>query len=118
MLLTFLKRPFGYLRQIWFLWGLCLLLNIITFLLVYFKMRPSGKTLALRYNVITGVEWYGEGKNLYLIPLVALVICLVNFILYKTFKKSGNFFSFLTVVVSLSVELMLLLAVLLLAKVN
>ena len=107
-----------YLTDIWFLWGVCVLLNIITFLFIYFKIHPGNKTLALHYNVLVGVEWYGRGKNLYFLPAVGLAISAVNFTVYRALKNSAIFLPALTVFMSLSAQIVLLVASLFLAKVN
>jgi len=107
-----------YLSKIWFLWIICLVLNSITFLFIHFKVRPSGRTVALHYNVLVGVQWYGPGANLYLIPAVGLAICIVNYTLYKALKSNDNFLSYLTVFISVCVQSILLLAVLFLARVD
>jgi hypothetical protein len=107
-----------YIFNIWFLWGLTVILNIITFLFLYFKIHPGNKILTLHYNVLIGAEWYGKGKNLYFIPIVGIIITAVNFALYRAFRKSGGFLSDLTVFASLCAQIVLLAAVLFLAKVN
>jgi hypothetical protein len=107
-----------YLTNIWFLWGLCFLLNIITFLFIYFKIHPTEQTLALHYNVFVGVETYGAGKSLYYIPGVGLVISIVNLMVQRALKDSRNFLPFLTVFSSLCVQLILLAAALFLSRVN
>lgn len=112
------EKVYKYLSDIWFLWGVCLTLNIITFLVLFFKIHPGSRTLALHYNVLVGVEWYGRGGDLYFIPGVGLAISAVNFSLYKALKDSKNFLSFLTVFTSLCAEIILLAAVLFLVKVN
>ena len=81
----------NYFRNVWFLWALCVALNIITFLFLYFKIHPGQKTLALHYNVLVGVDWYGSGKNLYFIPSVGLAILIVNFVLYRSIKNRQDF---------------------------
>lgn len=115
MLTNELKK---YFSNVWFLWGVCLIFNIITFLFIYFKIHPGGQTLALRYNILVGVEWYGRGSNLYLIPGVGLIISGVNFILFKALKNNEDFYSALTVFASFSVQLVLFIAAVFLAKVN
>lgn len=107
-----------YYSKIWFLWAVCLAANIITFLFIYFKIHPGAKTLALHYNVLVGVEWYGKGANLYLIPGVGLAITAVNFTLYKALKNDDNFLSYLTVFISLCVQVILLVGAIFLATVN
>lgn len=108
----------AWLLNIWFLWALCLIFNIITFLFIYFKIHPGNKTLALHYNVLVGVQWYGKGKNLYLIPGVGLVISAANFTLYRALRDNKNFLSALTVFVSLCAQVILLAVSLFLSKVN
>jgi hypothetical protein len=107
-----------WLSNIWFLWTLCLIVNIITFLFIYFKIHPGNKTLALHYNVLVGVEWYGKGKNLYFIPGVGLAISAVNFTLYRALRDDTKFLSILTAFVSICAQVILLAAALFLAKVN
>lgn len=114
---NFLKT-LRFAAEVWFLWALCLLLNIIAFLFIYYKISPSSQTLALHYNVLVGVEWYGKGYNLYLIPVAGLAILAVNFFLYRALGKTKSFLPYLTVFASLSVQLLLLLALLMLSVVN
>lgn len=107
-----------YLTDVWFLWSLCLLLNIITFLFLYFKIHPGTRTLALHYNVLVGVEWYGSGRNLYFIPGAALAVTAANFMLYRALKNKRIFYPPLAVFVSLCVQVIMLFSALFLAKVN
>jgi hypothetical protein len=86
--------------------------------LIYFKIHPGGKTLALHYNVLAGVEWYGKGDNLYFLPGAGLAISAANFSLFKALKNNGSFLSPLTVFASLCAQIVLLAAVLFLATVN
>jgi len=118
MFKTFIKTLFNYVKTFWFLWFLTIIINIITFFIVYFKINPRDETIALKYNIFTGVEWYGRGLNLYLLPLSALIITILNFILFKRLKKYQNFLNFLTIFTSLVVGLIILSATLLLIRVN
>lgn len=112
---TFSKK---YFSSIWFLWGICLTINIITFFFIYFKIHPGKQNLALHYNVLVGVEWYGKGRNLYFIPGIGLAISAVNYILYRPLRDNRFFLSELTAYVSLFVQIILLIAAMFLAKVN
>jgi hypothetical protein len=107
-----------YVTNVWFLWTLCAIFNIITFLFIFFKIHPGNATLALHYNVLVGVEWYGKGYNLYFIPGVGLAISAVNFTLFKALRDNTKFLSALTVFVSLCAQIILLASALFLAKVN
>jgi hypothetical protein len=115
---TWKERIKIYLVDVWFLWAMCLIFNIITFLFVFFKIHPGDKTLALHYNILAGVEWYGHGKNLYFLPGVGFALSAVNFVLYRALKDNKNFLSSLTVFASLCIQLILLASALFLAKVN
>ncbi|MCL5008971.1 MAG: hypothetical protein M1400_01365 [Patescibacteria group bacterium] len=101
-----------------FLWALCLIFNIITFLFIYYKILPSGNTFALKYNVITGVEWYGKGYNLYQIPLVGLAILSLNYLLSRLLRHRADFLAAMAIFVTLVVQLLLLAAALFLKTVN
>jgi len=118
MALNWAEKFKVYLWDIWFLWGACLILNIITFFVVYFKIRSANNTFALHTNVLVGVEWYGSGRNLYFIPAIGLVLCGANLMLYRALKNNQNFFSALTVFVSLCVQIILLAAAVYLVSVN
>ncbi len=101
-----------------FLWALVYCLNIITFLVILYKISPGNKNLVLKYNILVGVEWYGKGKNLYLIPFAALCISTINAVIYKKFKNNEHFYSSLIIFVSLLVQLIFLFAIMLLTRVN
>jgi len=118
MTLNWTKKIKTWLLNVWFLWAACLIFNIITFLFIYFKIHPGNKTLALHYNVLVGVQWYGKGKNLYFIPAVGLAISAVNFTLFKALKDNKLFLSALAAFASLCAQIILLAAALFLARVN
>jgi hypothetical protein len=118
MTLDFAKKIKIWLLNVWFLWAICLILNIITFLFIYFKIHPGNKILTLHYNVLVGAQWYGKGKNLYFIPGVGLAISAANFTLYKALKDNKIFLSQLTIFVSICAQVILLAAALFLSKVN
>jgi len=112
------EKIWSNLTNVWFLWSACLIFNIITFLFIFFKIHPGRATLALHYNVLVGVEWYGKGYNLYFIPAVGLAISAVNFVLFKALRDNTKFLSALTIFASLCAQIILLVAALFLAKVN
>ncbi len=113
-LLVWAKKIDGIL----FLWTICGIFNIITFLYIFYKLRPYGKTLALHYNVVVGVDWFGKGQNLYFLPFSGLVINALNFTLYRFFKGTRFFYGFLLAFASFCAQLVLLFSGVLLARVN
>jgi len=109
---------FSKINKFLFLWALCFVINIITLLFIYYKIGPGGKTLALKYNVLEGVENYGKGSQIYYIPLTAFFITAINFVLYNYLKKNENFLLFLTIFASLFIQIVLLAAAISLKAVN
>ncbi len=118
MAMNLKKGLVKYFSNVWFLWALCLIFNIITFLLIFYKINPGEQNLTLHYNVIAGAELYGRGANLYLIPGIGLAILLANFILYKKLKGSEVFFAPLCLFITFTIEIILLVSTLVLASVN
>ncbi len=118
MFLPNLKNTFSILKNVSVLWGICIIINIITFLYIYIKIAPGTQTLALHYNVLVGVELFGKGRDLYLIPAAALIITAVNFTLYKFIKINKDLLIFSTVLASLVVQFILMLSAILLKQVN
>jgi hypothetical protein len=101
-----------------FLWGLCTIINIIAFLFIFFKIHPSNQLVSLKYNVLVGVEVFGTGKNLYLIPTAAALISLANFGLFRALKNRQIFYLHLVVFASLVVQIILLAAIFFLKTIN
>lgn len=114
----FLRKYNQIYKNILFLWSLCIFINIITFLFIYYKIHPGNKTLALHYNVLVGVQWYGKGINLYFIPAIGFLYTLINFFLYRTFKKSNEFLPLIAIFITLFSQIILLSAAVFLSQVN
>jgi hypothetical protein len=118
MSLNLAEKIKNFLYSIWFLWSLAILLNIITFLFLYFKIHPGNKTVALNFNILVGVRSYGKGINLYAIPGAGLAIMLVNGMLYRSIRYSEDYLPFMPAFISICSQLVLLTAAISLAKVN
>lgn len=101
-----------------FLWSLCAILNIISFLYIYFKIEPTSQFLSLKYNVLIGVEIFGSGKKIYYLPITAALISIANFGLFRILKNKKLFYVELAVFASLIVQIVLLAGVYFLKIVN
>lgn len=99
-------------------WSIAFILFIVTLVAVYFKMRGAPDTVALRYNVIVGVNEIGNKYELLKIPLTGLVVGAVNFALIKLQKFDRTFLPFLAALVTAIVNLFLLIAALFLFQVS
>lgn len=68
--------------------GLALLINIIQWAFIYFKLKPSGQNVLLHFNVIYGTDLVDKDYYIYLIPGIALACLLANLIIsYVMFQK-------------------------------
>lgn len=99
-------------------WSIAFVLFIVTLVVVYFKMRGAPDIVALRYNVIIGVNEIGNKYELLKIPLTGLMISIANFALIKLQKFDVIFLPFLAALVSAMVNLFLLVAALFLFQVS
>lgn len=99
-------------------WGIAIVLFIVTLVAVYFKMRGAPDEIALRYNVIVGVNEIGNKYELLKIPLTGLVIGVVNFALVRLQKFDRTFIPFLAALVAAMVNAFLLIAVIFLFRVS
>lgn len=99
-------------------WGIAIVLFIITLVAVYFKMRHAPDTIALRYNIIVGVNEIGNKYELLKIPATGLLIGGVNYALVRLQKFDRSFLPFLAALVTVLVNAFLLIAVLFLFRVS
>ena len=106
------------LQKIYVLWGSSIVLFIVTLIAVYFKISGAPETIALRYNVIVGVNEVGNKYELLKIPLTGLFIGIVNFILARVQKFDQTFLPFLASLVTVIVNALLLMAALFLFRVS
>ncbi len=58
-----------------------LILNLGLFLFFYFFIKQSDIPIVLHYNVNWGVDYFGEVKSIFILPLAGLIIFLLNGIL-------------------------------------
>lgn len=105
-------------KRFLFLWLAAFALNIITFLVILFKNGLHGPNVALRYNVKAGVFWYGRGTNLYVIPILGLMLNGSNLFLFKKLAADQNFLQQTLAFTSLLIQLLLFISSLFLAGVN
>jgi len=108
----------NYSNRIHLLWGIALIFFIVTLVAVYFKINNAPETIALRYNVIVGVNEVGNRYELFKIPLTGLIIIVVNFILARVQKFDKSLLPFLASLVAITVNVLLLVAALSLYRVS
>lgn len=99
-------------------WGIAIVLFIVTLGVVFYKMRNAPDSVALRYNVIVGVNEIGNKYELLKIPFTGLLIGGVNYALTKFQKFDRTLLPFLAALVSAIVNIFLLMAALFLLRVS
>lgn len=110
------EQQFARLTNImWILAGIVFILSLITIII---KVMGSSEVSSLRYNVIIGVSEIGSRYELLKLPLAGFLISAVNFFLAKYNKSNQQIISLLASVVTLSLNMILLLAAALLFQVN
>lgn len=101
-----------------FLWGGTVVLVIITLILAYYKVHGGPSPVALHYNVIVGVDILGDRNRLYFIPLAGLIIAVINAVVVRLLPFRDGFLEIVLASGSLLSNLVLLVAMLLLFRVN
>ncbi|MBU2082078.1 hypothetical protein KKH14_01485 [Patescibacteria group bacterium] len=79
--------------------GSSLIFNIGLFLFFLFFIRQSNIPIVLHYNVNWGVDYLGEVKNIFILPVVGLLILSLNgFLAINLWGKNKTLSYFFTVI--------------------
>lgn len=110
----------SYVRDRWImlpgLIGICL--QLFHWWYVISKINPTTEQLFLHYNILFGVDLIGEWWKIYLIPLFASIIFIVNFSLSYFFYQQNRFISKFLSVLTIFYEVLILIASLLIISLN
>jgi hypothetical protein len=98
--------------------SIALLLNIIQWALIYFKLRPDSSNILLHYNVVYGTDLVDRGTLAYLIPGLALIFLLVNFTVGYFMYNREKLASYFLNIASVPVQIIFLVAVVVLILAN
>jgi hypothetical protein len=96
----FFSDPYNY-------WGFGIssVLNIIHWVVLYSKIKPSAIPILLHYSVVYGPDLVNKSFYIYIIPGLALLILILNLVVATSFyqkeKLSSYFLSFSTVAVQI-----------------
>ena len=108
-----LKRAFS---NILFVFGLGLVVNIISWLIIRFQIRPTSAIIPLHYTIYYN-DVRGPGYFLYAMPAIGLGICLFNLLLYSVLRKRESFAGNTVLAVAAGAQVFILIAVLFLKSV-
>lgn len=80
-------------------------INLINWIIISAKIKPSNAAILLHYNVIYGADLVAKSWYAYFVPALALALLLLNAVLasffYKKEKLASNFLSIFSVAVQL-----------------
>ena len=88
--------------------GSSLILNIGLFLFFWFFIKQSNVPIVLHYNVNWGVDYLGEVKSIFILPLAGMVILLLNGFLAANFWNKNKTLSYFFAAVTLLVQFFLI----------
>lgn len=112
----FLKNFFGQVfrdRFFQMVFSLALGINLIIWILLYFKffpLRSLGDLVPLHYNVYFGIDLVGKWYKIFIIPLAGFIIFLINLILYCTLYLKEKMIKYFLGIAGLFSQIVLLIA--------
>ncbi|MEW6407449.1 MAG: hypothetical protein AB1465_02035 [Patescibacteria group bacterium] len=92
-----------------FLFFSAVLLNIAIWILLYLRIKPSQYPIPLHFNIYFGIDVIDNWYNIFVIPLLGFLFCLINFFLAGLIFESEKLFSYFLNAVSLFVQILLIL---------
>ncbi len=95
-----------------------LILNILLWVLLYFRTPVQIEPLALRYNIYVGISLIGLWYYVFYFSLIALLIIILNFSLAKFFYKQNKLLTHFLAVTSSICQLILLAWAVIMVMVN
>lgn len=90
--------------------SLSILINISTWVWLFWFIRPQDDQIFLHYNILFGVDYVGEWWKIVYAPTSGLVIFLVNIILGWIFFSKDKFASYLLNAISVFCQVLILMA--------
>ena len=75
-----------------------IVLNLLLWILYYFRIPIQTEPIVLRYNIYAGINLIGPWYNVFYFPLAGIILIVLNFILGKfLFKRSKLIAEFLAI---------------------
>lgn len=88
---------------------LSLVANLSNWLILKILIRPIDLPIILHYNVYFGVDMMGNYREVYILPLIGIILLLINFFLSKyLYEKKERIASYLLMMAALMIQLALI----------
>ena len=111
-------KPYWKDKQIMGILFLSALLNIFIWIFLLQNQKENTHPVILHYNLFFGVDYLGDYKNIYLIPLSGLIIIIVNSILGHLLYLKEKLASYFLVFIIFIIQVFLLIDSYLIIKIN
>jgi hypothetical protein len=95
-----------------------LLINIIHWAILLFKIGRGQEIYVLHYNIITGADFVDKAKYLYLMPSTALAMILANILLCMYFFRREKLPAYFLSFSNIPIQLIFLTAMLAIISIN
>lgn len=89
---------------------LAILINIGNWILLFFGIDPSEERIALHYNALFGVDFFGKANLIFRIPLVGLAVLAVHVSLGIAFYSKEKLATHVLVITAFFIQIFLVLA--------
>ncbi len=94
-------------------------LSLIALMLInLFKIPKTSDPIPLHYNIYFGIDYLGAWKKIFIIPLLAFLVFLINFTLALFLYFKNKFISYLFCGTSLYVQIIFLISSLTITWIN
>ena len=90
--------------------GIALLINIIHWVVLLFKIQPSDERILLHYNVVYGSDIVDKSYYIYFIPSLALFFLVLNSLVSSTMYKREKLASHFLNIASIAVQVIFITA--------
>ncbi len=85
-----------------------LILNILLWVLFYFRIPIQIEPLILRYNIYVGINLIGNWYSVFNFSLIGLLIIILNFVLAKIIYKKDKLLAHFLIITALICQIVLL----------
>jgi len=101
-----------------FLIFVMVLINISNWILLYVKFKPQSNPIYLHYNIYFGIDLIGPWYQIYIIPVIGLVIIIVNSLFSILLYKKEKIVSIIIIGVTIFMLLIMLFSSFLISRQN
>lgn len=95
-----------------------IIVNLTAWILVLFFLEQGKINIILHYNVIFGVDFKGSSEQVFIIPLIGLVIFFLNSIITTLVYKKETIIAYLLLSTSLVCQIFSIIAVVAIIMIN